>query len=316
VIGLARLLRSGRSLRHRPIALPVGEDPPVRVTLLAGKERVDVTSTITPLSLTPLHLGVHRDGPAALPLDAGARGRLEIHDTASGALLGSLRVRAGEVLASGRAHVLPLRPGAPAIHCIAAPERAWRYLLAWRQVRSSRGRPGHFEMSFADLLALNVFYVLPRPVYLVSVVHGQAGNIFPMDLVRPVGRDGFLLALRRSSPSVAMMVGSRRVAVSGVPAAEKAAAYDLGSRHREPSAGWDALPFGLEASALFSIPTPAFSLRTRELEIAGAMPVGSHMFFEARVVSDSPRGDAPQLAHVSDMYARWRERQGRPFVDA
>ena len=40
------------------------------------------------------------------------------------------------------------------------------------------------------------------------------------------------------------------------------------------------------------------------------------MLFRCRIVSQEIGDDMPQLCHVSDMYARWRERQGTPFVDA
>ena len=42
-----------------------------------------------------------------------------------------------------------------------------------------------------------------------------------MDLVAPIPTGGFILALRRSSPAVSLITESRRVVVSGLPAAWK-----------------------------------------------------------------------------------------------
>jgi flavin reductase (DIM6/NTAB) family NADH-FMN oxidoreductase RutF len=193
---------------------------------------------------------------------------------------------------------------------------AWKYLLAWRQVLRNARDPNAFKMSFADLRALNVFYMMPRPVYLISTVHDDASNIFPMDLVGPLGDDKFLLALRRTSPSVELMRRSERMVAAGAPAALKAQVYELGAHHKKRSIDWGALPFAIEPSAEFQIPTLGGALGVRELQVIATEPVGSHMVFVTSVATQSFAGDTPQLCHVSDMYARWRQQQGWAFADA
>ncbi len=209
-----------------------------------------------------------------------------------------------------------LRPTCKFVRCVPAPLLAWRYALAWKQARRNLRDPHAFHMSFADLLALNVFYMMPRPVYLISVVHEHASNIFPMDLVGPLGADRFLLALRLTSPSVELMRNSGQFVAAGAPAAMKPAIYELGAHHKKRSVNWDALPFALDPSPGFGIPTLSNALGIRELEVVHSEPRGSHMVFVTSVANQTATRDEPQLCHVSDMYARWRALQGRPFVDA
>ena len=311
---LLRLLASGRSLRHRPVALRADEQRPVRARLTSGRGTVDVTPRLFPVSLIPFVVGLH--SPGDLEIGAGASVELRMEDEATGTPLGGLRLRAERVLAAPGGEVLLLRPTHARVRCVPALDRRWRHLLAWRQARMNARNPAAFAMSFPDLRALNVFYMMPRPVFLVTAAHGDAGNLFPMDLVGPAEPGSFLLALRRTSASVETMRASGRIVVSGMPAALKEAVYALGNQHRAGSIDWTRLPVAVERSPAFGLPVPADALRVRELEVRAVIEVGSHAFFDTRVAADTHRGDAPQLCHVSDMYARWREARGRPFTGA
>jgi flavin reductase (DIM6/NTAB) family NADH-FMN oxidoreductase RutF len=316
VVHLARLLKSGRSLRHAPIALSAAEPAPVKVLLRRPGTVSDVTEGIAPLSLIPFEIGIYLARPAAELVPAGESGSLEFIDRKTGRPVGWLDVVSDGILGGALGDMVRLRPSRPEVLCAPGLDRRWKYLLAWRQVRSNAGRPGHLEMTYPDLLALNVFYMLPRPVYLVSVMHEERSNLFPMDLVRPVGGDGFLLALRKSSPSIELIRGSGRVVFSSVPAEQKEVAYRLGDQHRRDRVDWEALPFETTRSAGFSFPVPRFALRVRELEVLRSTELGSHVMFETRVAGDSGEAGGLQLAHVSDMYRAAREREGRPFVEA
>src|SRR4029077_3512531 len=59
-----------------------------------------------------------------------------------------------------------------------------------------RAKPGsNAPMVRNELHCVFAFYICPRPVFLVSAGDGKATNIFPMDLVGPVGLRHFSLAL-------------------------------------------------------------------------------------------------------------------------
>lgn len=297
----------GQSLRHRPVALVPSEQQPVRAVAVEDEER-DISARLFPISLSPLLLGLADDGKDLL-----AALTIRLEDIASSRVIGSIEARSAGSIDFGCGRIQLLRPTASSVRCIGRGLLAWKFLLAWRQARRNARDPHAFHMSFADLRALNVFYMMPRPVYLVSTVHEEASNIFPMDLVGPLGDDKFLLALRQTSPAVELMRASRRIVAAGAPAALEASVYELGAHHKKRSIDWGRLPFTVEPSTVFRIPTPAGAVGVRELEVIHGEPVGSHMLFVTSVASRSATADTPQLCHVSDMYARWREQQGQPF---
>lgn len=299
----------GQSLRHRPIALGLGERHPVRAIAVWATGEENVTDRLFPISLNPLLLGLAGPGSAA-------PAAIRMEDAASGQRLGTIDTAPHGVIDYAGGRIALLRPSRSSVSCMPMHLIMWRYALAWRQARRSLADPKAFHMSFADLRALNVFYMLPRPVYLISVVVDDSSNIFPMDLVGPLGDEFFLLALRRTSPSVQLMRESGRIVAAAAPASMKDQVYALGVHHKTPCVEWGALPFPIGPSPLFGIPTLSPSRDLLELEIIHSEPIGSHMVFVTSIARKSAEVAEPQLAHVSDMYARWRARHGRPFVDA
>jgi flavin reductase (DIM6/NTAB) family NADH-FMN oxidoreductase RutF len=316
---LIGLLTGGRSLRHTAVALRPDEQAPVRAILKRpdreGYERErpdqerDVSSQLFPVSLSPLILGLCRkDGEAR-----HQRAEIIMRDAATGVDLGSLTLVSAGSVEHPDGWMDLMRPVRSSVRCVSAFDRTWHYALAWRQVQRNARRKHAFNMSFADLRALNVYYMMPRPVYLVSVSEADSSNIFPMDLVGPLGTDSFVLALRLTSRSVEAIRCGARLAVSSVPGDWKEAAYQLAGYHNEQLLDWTALPFPVCPSAAFGIPVPAGALRARELQVHKTQAVGSHMLFVATVISDAQTSNGPQLCHVSDMYVRWAAKQGRHF---
>jgi flavin reductase (DIM6/NTAB) family NADH-FMN oxidoreductase RutF len=312
VTSLLNAIRHGRPLRHRPIALPMHDQRHVQVVLETGTRAYDVTDELFPCALAPLTLGI---SGSATALQSGTSGRLRFEDIVSHSPLGSVAVTAGDML-SGTPSVRLLLPHASEIRCEPLLPRMWHDALAWRHTRAAARAAHNLQMTCADLRALNVFYVRPRPVFLVSVRSGPRSNLFPMDLVAAIGAEAFVLALRLTSPSVETMCASREVVVSAAPAAWKETAYHLGAHHKQASIDWDGLPFAMQPSTRLGIPRPVESPLVRELLIDDFSPIGSHMFFRSHGAGAESPGAQPQLAHVSDMYARWRERHGRAFADA
>lgn len=311
---MKRLLRGviyGEWLRHRPIALAALDQRPVRAFATSTAER-DVTDAVFPASLNPLVLAFARrhDEPRTQAC------WLRMRDAVSGDELGSIALAPVGSVEHSSGSVDLLKAGASHVRCVPAPYRAWRYATAWRHMKINAKRPNAFHIDFADLKALNVFYMMPRPVFLVTVRHRETGNLFPMDLVGPWGEDMFLLALRTTSHSIETILDSGRIAISAMPARYREIVYGLGSQHGQGSIDWDNVGLETVPSPTFGFPVPAHSLGLRELEVQHSQTVGSHRLFVTRIVDSRRSGDGPQLCHVSDMYARWRTGRGTPFLDA
>jgi flavin reductase (DIM6/NTAB) family NADH-FMN oxidoreductase RutF len=174
----------------------------------------------------------------------------------------------------------------------------------WRMRRRRRTNPYNFQMTPQDVRGIHVCYICPRPVVLVSVEHEGAGNVFPMDLIGPTDSPWFSMALRSTSPAVRLMQRSRRMALSGVPFAYQAIAYELGKHHQLSNIDWDALPFATTRSPLFNFRVPDAALRVCEVYVHEFHEVGSHVLFLTTVERETIPGGrkGPQLFHSFAAY--------------
>jgi len=189
----------------------------------------------------------------------------------------------------------------------------------WRCARQQRKNPHNFRMTPSDLRALFVFYICPRPVVLVTVSHDGFSNIFPMDLIGPTDSPWFSMALRVTSPAVALIQRSRRLALASAPSSYKAIAYELGKHHKATAVDWTALPFETVPSPLFGLLVPTASLRIREVRVEECHQVGSHMLFVTSVARDTIRestaggADDLPLFHLHGAFRQYLVRIGVPL---
>jgi flavin reductase (DIM6/NTAB) family NADH-FMN oxidoreductase RutF len=291
----------------RPLALwsPIGLDTSqslVDVSFDAAGREFDVTGRQVVLSLAPLVIAV-----AHTPGQSATRARLHFRDRDSGVRLGTLELRvAGQI--EGPDFALDCYAVEQSSHhCLPAPLRAWQ---RWLQQRRPRDQRGGFSMDPADVQLLLVFYICPRPVVLVSVDDGESQNLFPMDLVGPMGDQHFTLALRNTSPSVQTLRNAGRVVLADVPLADRALAYALGAHHRLQKIDWNALPCETVRSPRHGFRVPAQAPRVRELDIVAARQRGSHTTFLCRITAEENRAGVTRLFHTSGIHRAWRRGQG------
>jgi len=225
-------------------------------------------------------------------------------------LLGEIRLRLIDAIPVGDRQLFLFDAQDSRNYCV---PRAWlwmRYLYyAYQRWRSTK-RPNALEirMTARDVHCLLVFYICPRPVVLVSVVDGRLANIFPMDLIGPIGPHHFSLALHSTSTAVPLMERSRRIALSSVPVEQTSVAYQLGKNHKEACVDRDDLPFATMTSPAFGLPIPEFSLRVRELQIEAVLTVGGYKLFLANTIEDQSSADGLQFFLAHGFYQTWRSR--------
>jgi flavin reductase (DIM6/NTAB) family NADH-FMN oxidoreductase RutF len=180
---------------------------------------------------------------------------------------------------------------------------AYDQSIPWKQPQKVR-----FRMTALGSQSLSVFYICPRPVVLVSVADGSMANVFPMDLIGPIGAGHFSLALNCTSTGVPLMERSRRIALSSVPLDRAELAFALGQNHKQPGVNMNELPFSTTPSPQLGIPVPQFSLRVREMQIESVRSVGSHKLFLAATLNDEWWADGLQLFFVHGFYQAWKQR--------
>lgn len=279
----------------------------VTATLHWDGKSEDVTADHTVASLVPLVI--------ATSLDAGQHPVLEYRDSATGRLLGVLRLVKTASIATEKTSLTLYHVAAGEHRCLGWPLRPWNAWLQNRLMLKNRS-PNHFAPEPVAVQQLMIAYLCPRPVVLVSVDTPDHQNIFPMDLIGPLERSGFFsLALRNTNVSVPVMREVLRVALSDVPAAMKAVVYKLAEHHKQPLPDWNALPFPVRLTRELGIPAVAAALRIQELTIVHSQEVGSHTLFLGHIVSDENLAEGTQLHHTAGFYQAYRRRRGTPFAE-
>jgi len=305
------LLRHGKGLRYVPVVH--GDSAEFRLRVLLGGlpgGPLDVSDDHCPVSLCPLVLGV-RLAEGADPDVAACRLWLEIAaPDAEAPPLARLALKS--------VGALPLKQGALHLfevertvnRCLPSLALLLRYLLAWQDARAIARRGDALRMSAKDLRAMNAYYIVARPVFLVGVRHEERKDLFPMDLVGALSSGEYLLALRATSPGVALMEASRRIAMSSAPAELLDAVYALGSRHRQPALDLDKLAVPTVPSSRFGLPVLDRAGLVRELVVERVERIGSHVLFMTRIEHETGLAGR-QLAHLSGTYIEWLRRSGR-----
>jgi flavin reductase (DIM6/NTAB) family NADH-FMN oxidoreductase RutF len=230
-------------------------------------------------------------------------------------LLGEIQLSYAETIRIGNRVLCLFRASRSTNRCLPRSVVWRRYLdFARQQRRVANGpNPPETQMIIREFLALSTFYICPRPVVLVSVVDGNAGNIFPMDLIGPIGGQHFTLALHGTSTAVSLIERSRRIALSGVPVEQISIAYALGQNHKKTDFHWNQVSFDMTTSPAFGLPIPEFALSVREMEVEEVRAMGSHKLFICRTGVNHVRSCGSQLSFVQGFYHA-RRQQTQPLV--
>jgi len=298
--GLSRILLGDPIPQYAVVGLQEPQREVVVTLEGGGVPRRDVTRNNVVVSLRPLLLAVGFPGTESAEADRRDTCELVFREASDGAELGRIGLQKATSIPLNAGHYVVFAAVGHSDHCLGPTRRSLHYAYQWWKTRS-RGEPHNFRMEFLDFLRLWTFYVCPRPVALISVQHDGSDNLFPMDLIGPTEAGYFSLALRNTSPSVELISKSRRIALSEVPVELAEAVYTLGKHHRLRNIDLTALPFEVEVSSEFRLPVPSAALGVVELYVERVHPLGSHVVFLARPVSDQRRRSGRRMFHVAGL---------------
>jgi flavin reductase (DIM6/NTAB) family NADH-FMN oxidoreductase RutF len=310
---------------HLPVALkkrldatnqwqPISLRPPqedIQVRLVTATHSFDVTANNVVAALKPLTISIGLDAQMRSAVERARESQLQFVDRGRRQLIGTLRLRHTKFWNTADTLLGLFEVSRGTHRCAPWPRRVWDSWMYRRAAKKTS--PDSLALDPSAVEQTLIFYICPRPVFLVSVDDGQHSNVFPMDLVGPIAPNRFTLALRNSSPSVGTIKRMRKVALSGIAASDVQIAYQLGAHHKKEKIDCDSLPFKVSKSSKFSLPVPATALRIREIEILDLQSIGSHTLFVGQVVSDEPSADRPQLFHTCGIHQKLRTRHNLPF---
>jgi flavin reductase (DIM6/NTAB) family NADH-FMN oxidoreductase RutF len=294
---------------------PVGVRWPqeaVQVLLCSGATSEDVTNNNVIVSLKPLIVGIGHLTELRSVMEQRDALELKFVDRQLQKKIGSLGLEQLEEwhVASHHLVLFAVRDGTN--RCAGWLRRAWDGAIY--RYRALRKRPeGGLTLPPRAVEQTMIFYMCPRPVFLISVDDGEHSNIFPMDLLGPVGAELITLALRSTSPSVATIAATRRLAMSAIAVDACKIAYQLGAHHRKLQIDLNSLPFAVTRSQVFSLPIPSIALQVREVQILDVRQIGSHTLFVGHIVSQQDPPTAHQLFHTCGIYQQLRARASRAF---
>jgi flavin reductase (DIM6/NTAB) family NADH-FMN oxidoreductase RutF len=293
-----------------PQQVTVGmRDPQCEITVwLHGLgEPHEVTNRHVMACVDPLMIGVVFEPGWDIPSGGAAKLCLRFKERRGARrVLGEIRLAgAGEPFGSDGLRLFRIRGSSN--YCL--PKlRLWAYFayLFYRRWRFNNNP----EISITPRAAhtMVAFFICPRPVVLVSVRHGEEGNVFPMNLMGPISEGKFAFALNSTRHAAPIVVKAGRAAISNVPLTEAPIAKGLGRNHLKTSIDLTDLPFESRLSQVFGFPVPEFAVRVRELEIESSQRLGSHTFFIARLVHDEQITVAQEFFYVHGIYQSWRVR--------
>lgn len=221
-------------------------------------------------------------------------------------LLGKIGLRLSATIPTDGPALYLFRTISCANYCLPRARMYAHYLLHDYQRWRRRARID-MKLSSLDSRCNVAMFICPRPVVLVSLLQGDRGSIFPMNLMGPVGGGHLAFALNCKKQASPLVEQLGEVALSNVPFDSISSVRQLAGNHNRQSIDWDQLPFATTKSSIYGIPVPAFALRVTELKIHTVRQLGSHTLFVARIVNEEVRVDAPEFCMVHGLYQAWRQ---------
>jgi hypothetical protein len=188
------------------------------------------------------------------------------------------------------------------------PVHLWMFYLqhAYRKWRHPLP-PNSITLSFAEMRAMEVLFICPRPIGLASAQESSRGNMFPLNVMGQLGEGYFGFGLKDARSPSHLVDRTRSIALSTIPMKHGDLGFKLGPNHsKKTGIEWSDLPFMTKPSPRFGIPIPEFSLRVREMKVEVERKLGTHIFFVGRVVADERFSEGMEWYVTHGHYQVWR----------
>src|SRR6185437_962707 len=208
-----------------------------------------------------LTLGVVFDPEWGLPTSDDRLSLQFIEREGQHRLLGEIRLRGqGTPTPRGGLRLFGVRGSSN--YCLSRPQ-LWLHYLHLAYTRWRFNNNPEIQITAREAHTMIVFFICPRPVVLVSVLdHAMSGedlgNVFPMNLMGPVGEGLFAFALNSTRHAAPIVGRAGRLAISNVPLEQAQLAKKLGRNHMKDSIDMAQLPFDSRLSSVFRFPVPEF----------------------------------------------------------
>jgi flavin reductase (DIM6/NTAB) family NADH-FMN oxidoreductase RutF len=276
---------------------------------------LDVTSNHLMACGAPFIIGIGFEGDEKTLPTGSSRLSLRFHERGGDQqLLGEIGLRYESTLTVGPQHLCLFQIRNYRNYCLSKP-RLWAHYLQYARMRHGIHH-SDVPITACEVHAMIVFYICPRPVVLVSVEDGDARNMFPMNLMGPIGNGYFAFALNSTRAVAPLVQRAGRIALSTVPLEQARMVCQLGGNHKKPSIEWNELKFPTSPSSTIGVQVPEFALRVREMQVEATRRIGSHTLFFAKTIQEDRLADGLEFFVVHGIYQAWRQKLARPNIMA
>jgi hypothetical protein len=280
----------------------------VDVWLHGWGDRIDVTHRNFMACGAPLTIGVGFESGQIQPAKSYRRPALRFHEHAGEQrLLGEISLHVDSSFRVGTQEICLFNVTDYSNYCLPWIRLRMHYMLYDRRRRQSKD---DVRITSGDSRAMIVFYLCPRPIALVTVGDLQIGNLFPMNLMGPIGGDYFAFSLN-SNRAAPLVQRARTIVLSTVPLEQESLVSSLGKNHRKASIDWSELPFATIRPRNIDAPVPSFALSACKMQVEEFRHLGSHTLFVAKKLAEERLADGPQLFLAHGMYKAWLHQSKR-----
>lgn len=287
-----------------PISLTDPQEE-VLVCIEASGVRQEVTSGNFMACGAPFTIGVDLSEAQAASIARCGKPLLQFRSRQTGALLGEIVLRTSSAIDVAGRKLLLFHVTSSRNYCLPATQLWLRRLLYGYQ--RSKITDSSVPITAHEIDAMAVLYICPRPVVLVSAARGPGRNMFPMNLMGPLGKEHFAFALNARTPACQLVKAAGVLAVTSIPFAQTSVAFSFGKHHKKESIDWGELPFPTAPSKTLELPVPKFAIRVREMVVESNFTLGSHSLFLARILSDERYSFLQECFVVHGIYQCWRQ---------
>jgi hypothetical protein len=157
-------------------------------------------------------------------------------------LLGEIGLRQTKTISVAGAEILLFQARSAAIHCLSTRQLWTNYLFhAYADLRSNSR--SDINLSFREKRAMAAMFLCPRSIALATASEEEGGNIFPVNVMGDLDNGYFAFSLKGGKLPSALVVRTRRIALSSIPMRQGSIAYQLGAHHNKKFIDWYRLPF-------------------------------------------------------------------------
>lgn len=145
---------------------------------------------------------------------------------------------------------------------------------------------------------LFVYYIKPRPVFLLSVRDADNFDIFPVDLTGNIFNDYFIQSIKSTNQGISIIKKTSTICLSAVPYSQAGLIYKHHTQRRKEGIDLRKLSFSTSESRMLKIPVPDFAINVREFRVEKIFENGLYTSFLIKCLNEYELSDAIQFAHT------------------